>query len=126
MKILETYQESWDQKKSPRGRAAIPRSGSRPGPERTVGESDLLDAYSEAVTKVVDRVSPAVEKESPSETARLEPGDIIVRYDQRKVKNIHDLHTLLVSEEIGTKKNLGVLRRNRLIDLSIKPTELRD
>jgi S1-C subfamily serine protease len=67
----------------------------------------------------------SVEKESPAERAGLREGDIIVAFSERPIGTIHDLHKVLVSEQIGVPAKLLVIRHTEKLELSILPAESR-
>src|SRR5213075_456156 len=65
----------------------------------------------------------SVEKDSPAEHAGLRDGDVIVAFDERPVATIHELHKMLVSEQIGVLAKLLVIRHTEKLELSIMPAE---
>ena len=65
----------------------------------------------------------SVEKESPAQRAGLREGDIIVAFNERPIGTIHDLHKMLVSEQIGVAAKLVVIRQTEKLGLSILPAE---
>jgi S1-C subfamily serine protease len=65
----------------------------------------------------------SVEKDSPAQLAGLREGDIIVAFNERPVGTIHDLHKLLVSEQIGVAAKLVAIRHTEKLELSILPAE---
>ena len=67
----------------------------------------------------------SVEKDSPAQRAGLREGDIIVGFDDRPIGTIHDLHKMLVSEQIGVPAKLLVIRHTEKLELSILPAESR-
>ena len=67
----------------------------------------------------------SVEKDSPAQRAGLREGDIIVAFNQRPIGTIHDLHKMLVSEQIGVTARLLIIRRTEKLELSILPAESR-
>jgi S1-C subfamily serine protease len=68
-------------------------------------------------------VVAAVEPDSPAARAELQPGDIIVAFDDRPVTAIDDLHRVLTDEQVGAKARLTVLRRTERLTLDIVPGE---
>src|SRR5216117_1776232 len=46
----------------------------------------------------------SVEKESPAQRSGLREGDIIVGFNEQPIGSIHDLHKMLVSEQIGVRE----------------------
>ena len=65
----------------------------------------------------------SVEKHSPAQGAGLREGDIIVAFDARPIGTIHDLHKMLVSEQIGVPAKLLVIRHTEKLELSVLPAE---
>src|SRR5712675_89077 len=52
----------------------------------------------------------SVEKDSPAKRAGLREGDIIVGFGERPIGSVHDLHKILVGEQIGLSASLTVIR----------------
>lgn len=67
----------------------------------------------------------SVEKDSPAKHAGLREGDIIVAFNERPIGTIHDLHKMLVGEQIGISAKLLVIRHTEKFELSILPGESR-
>jgi S1-C subfamily serine protease len=67
----------------------------------------------------------SVEKNSPAEHAGLREGDVIVAFDDRPVASIHELHRLLVAEQIGTESKVTMIRHTEKLELSILPDEVK-
>jgi S1-C subfamily serine protease len=67
----------------------------------------------------------SVEKNSPAERAGLRPGDLIVAFDGQPIGNVHDLHKVLVGEQIGVSASLTVIRHTEKLELPILPAESR-
>src|SRR5213082_1949827 len=65
----------------------------------------------------------SVEKDSPAQRAGLREGDIIVAFNERPIGTIHDLHKMLVSEQIGVAAKLVAIRHTEKLELSIMPAE---
>ena len=65
----------------------------------------------------------SVEKDSTASSAGLREGDIIVGFNDRPIGTIHDLHKMLVSEQIGIPAKLVVIRHTEKLELSILPAE---
>jgi S1-C subfamily serine protease len=64
-----------------------------------------------------------VEKDSPAAAAGVREGDIIVSFADAPVRSIDDLHRLLTDARIGDGVDIGVLRRDRHLNLRITPCE---
>jgi S1-C subfamily serine protease len=67
----------------------------------------------------------SVEKASPAERAGLREGDVIVAFNEGPVGTIHDLHQMLVGEQIGVPAKLLIIRHTEKLELSILPAESR-
>jgi S1-C subfamily serine protease len=67
----------------------------------------------------------SVEKNSPAERAGLRPGDLIVAFDGQPIGSVHDLHKVLVGEQIGVTASLTVIRHTEKLELPILPAESR-
>jgi S1-C subfamily serine protease len=61
---------------------------------------------------------------SPAARADLRPEDLIVALDDRPVAEVEDVQRLMVSDRIGTKVVLEVLREGRPITVELVPAEL--
>jgi S1-C subfamily serine protease len=64
-----------------------------------------------------------VEKDSPAQRAGLREGDIIIAFGERPIGTIHDLHKMLVGEQIGVPAKLVVIRHTEKLELSVLPAE---
>src|SRR6266511_1821472 len=67
----------------------------------------------------------SVEKNSPAERAGLRQGDLIVAFNGQPIGSVHDLHKVLVSEQIGVRASLTVIRHTEKLELPIQPAESR-
>jgi len=65
----------------------------------------------------------SVEDGSPAKGAGLAEGDVIIRYGERPVAGIDDLHRLLIDEAVGVPSTLLVLRGAELVTLDVVPAE---
>ena len=61
---------------------------------------------------------------SPAAAADLRPEDLIVALDDRPVAQVEDVQRLMVSDRIGAKVVLEVLREGRPITVELVPAEL--
>src|SRR5438132_1077700 len=64
-----------------------------------------------------------VEPDSPAARAGVKAGDIIIGFDGQTVSGIDDLHRLLVTERIGARTTIAVLRNADRLELPIVPEE---
>jgi S1-C subfamily serine protease len=53
----------------------------------------------------------------------LLPGDVIVAFDGKPVRNVDEVHRLLDATSIGRKLPLKVVRGNDLVELDVTPAE---
>jgi S1-C subfamily serine protease len=67
----------------------------------------------------------SVEKNSPAERAALRAGDLIVAFDDQPIGTVHDLHKVLVGEQIGVGARLTIIRHTEKLELPILPAESR-
>jgi len=67
----------------------------------------------------------SVEKNSPAERARLREGDVIVAFNSQPIRSVHDLHKVLVGEQIGVHASLTIIRHTEKLELPISPAESR-
>ena len=61
----------------------------------------------------------AVEPGSPAQRASLAEGDVIIGYGDQIVRDIDDLHRLLVEEKVGIPMALTFLRRGEKRTISV-------
>ena len=66
----------------------------------------------------------SVEKNSPAERAGVREGDLIVAFDNHPIGSIHELHKMLVGEQIGVTAKLLIIRHTEKLELSILPAEV--
>src|SRR5262249_12411808 len=67
----------------------------------------------------------SIEQNSPAEYAGLREGDLIVAFNGQPVSSVHDLHKVLVGEQIGVSATLTVIRHTKKLELPILPAESR-
>src|SRR6266849_3470918 len=67
----------------------------------------------------------AVEPASPAQRASLAEGDVIIGYGDQTVRDIDDLHRLLVEEKVGIPMALTFLRRGEKRTISVNAEESR-
>lgn len=65
----------------------------------------------------------SVEAGSPAKRSGLAEGDVIIRYGERPVAGIDDLHRLLIDEAVGVRSALTILRAADLVTLDVVPGE---
>jgi len=67
----------------------------------------------------------SVEKGSPAEHAGLREGDVIVAFNKQPIGSIHELHKMLMGDQIGIAAKLLIIRHTEKLGLSILPAESR-
>jgi S1-C subfamily serine protease len=67
----------------------------------------------------------SVEKNSPAQRAGLREGDLIVAFDGQPIGSVHDLHKILVGEQIGVNGTMTVIRHTEKFEFPILPAESR-
>jgi S1-C subfamily serine protease len=65
----------------------------------------------------------SIEKNSPAERAGLRQGDIIIAFNDQSIGSVHDLHKILVGEQVGAAATLIIIRHTEKLELSILPAE---
>jgi S1-C subfamily serine protease len=55
----------------------------------------------------------------------LREGDVIVAFNGEPVSNIHELHKMLMAEQIGVETKIVIVRHTEKLELSIFPAESR-
>jgi S1-C subfamily serine protease len=65
----------------------------------------------------------SVEKKSPAKRAGLREGDLIVAFNGQPVGSVHDLHKVLVGEQIGVGATLTIIRHTDKLELPVLPAE---
>ena len=99
-------------------------------------DAALLDAYSRAVIRAVEQVSPAVVnieafRQPPRSHATdrrsaremHSKGDVIIGYSRQPIASIDALHRLLTDEQVHVRAALTVLRHGEKLSLVIEPEE---
>lgn len=67
----------------------------------------------------------SVERSSPAKKAGLTMGDVIVEFNGKPVTSFYDLPRLLAEDVIGKETKLTIIRREKLLELSVTPTAAR-
>jgi S1-C subfamily serine protease len=67
----------------------------------------------------------SVEKNSPAQRAGLREGDLIVAFNGQPIGSVHDLHKVLVDEQIGVSASVTIVRHTEKLELPILPAESR-
>jgi S1-C subfamily serine protease len=65
----------------------------------------------------------SVEKNSPAQRAGLVSGDLIVAFNGQQIGNVHDLHKVLMGDQIDLRGELTVIRHTKKLTLPIVPAE---
>jgi len=67
----------------------------------------------------------SVENGSPAQQAGVREGDVIVAFKEQPIGSIHELHKMLMGEQIGVEAQLLIIRHTEKLELSILPGESR-
>jgi S1-C subfamily serine protease len=65
----------------------------------------------------------SLEKNSPAERAGLREGDLIIAFNGQPIGSVHDLHKMLVGEQIGRAATISIIRHTDKLELPILPAE---
>src|SRR5213082_1046375 len=65
----------------------------------------------------------SIEKNSPAERTGLREGDLIVGFNDQPIGSVHDLHKILVGEQIGVGAALTIIPHTEKLELPILPVE---
>jgi S1-C subfamily serine protease len=65
----------------------------------------------------------SVEKNSPAEKTGLREGDLIVAFNANPIGSIHELHKMLMGEQIGVQSEITIVRHTEKLVLGITPAE---
>jgi S1-C subfamily serine protease len=65
----------------------------------------------------------SVEKDSPAQRAGLREGDVIIAFNEQPIGSIHELHKMLMGEQIGVEAKLLIVRHTEKLVLAITPAE---
>lgn len=64
----------------------------------------------------------SVESGSPARKAGLAMGDVLIKFNGKTVNDFYDIPRLLAEDVIGKEVTLTIIRREKLIEISIFPT----
>ena len=65
----------------------------------------------------------SVEKDSPAQRAGLREGDLIIAFNEQPIGSIHELHKMLMGEQIGVEAKLLIIRHTEKLVLAVTPAE---
>src|ERR1700730_13932212 len=65
----------------------------------------------------------SVEKNSPAEKTGMREGDVIVAFNAKPIGSIHELHKMLMGEQIGVQSEITNVRHTEKLALAITPVE---
>lgn len=83
---------------------------------------DLANSFNHANTD--GALVGQVQDDSPAKKAGLQQGDIIVEFDNEKIKNVNQLRNLVAAATPGSVINLGVVREGRKESVKVSLEEL--
>jgi serine protease Do len=61
---------------------------------------------------------------SPAEKAGIRSGDIVVKFNGRKISGVQELRNRVAELEIGAKAELGILRDKKAMDITVEIAEM--
>jgi len=67
-----------------------------------------------------------VDPRGPAKPAGIEAGDVIVKFDDKPIKESRDLPRLVASEAVGAKSKVTVLRKGKQVDIDVTLGRLED
>ena len=67
----------------------------------------------------------SIERNSPAERAGLRQGDLIIGFNGQPIGSVHNLHKVLVGEQIDVSASLTVIRHTEKLEMPILPAESR-
>jgi S1-C subfamily serine protease len=85
-----------------------------PIPEEVAEETKLDQETAVMVLKV--------EHDSPAKKAGIAFGDIIVRFNDKPIRDVSELPNLLSEEVVGKKTKIAVLRGEKIVEFTITPS----
>ena len=65
----------------------------------------------------------SVDKATPAKKAGLAMGDVIVKFNGKPVTDFYDLPRLLADDVIGKETKITIIRGEKLVTLTITPTQ---
>ena len=65
----------------------------------------------------------SVEKDSPAQRAGLREGDLIIAFNEQPIGSSHELHKMLMGEQIGVEAKVLIIRHTEKLVLAITPAE---
>ncbi len=65
----------------------------------------------------------SIEENSPASRSQVQPGDIIVSFNNKPVNSLHQLFKELTRKDILTMMDISVIRHTELLNVTIVPTE---
>lgn len=68
----------------------------------------------------------SVDPEGPAAAAGIKTGDVIVRFDNKPIKKMHDLPALVAATNVGKAVDVEVFRKGHKENLSVKIAQLND
>ncbi len=83
---------------------------------------DLADSFGmkQPSGALVSKILP----DSPAEKAKLKPGDIIMEFNSKEIKNSSELPPLVGSSEVNKPSKLSILRQGKKVELDVTIGEL--
>jgi len=92
----------------------------------TIQEVNQALADSFGLKKPGGALVSAVEKDSPAARAGLEPGDIILRYNERDITSSRELPVLVADTAPGSRARLDIMRKGATTDIDVTVGEMKN
>jgi serine protease Do len=67
-----------------------------------------------------------ISKDSPAEKGGIRQGDVIIEFDGKKIRDIHELPRLVANTTIGKEVSVKVLREGKEIELKVTIVKLKE
>jgi serine protease Do len=87
-------------------------------PSSVSGSPDLMETPGALVSEVLS--------DSPAERAGIRPGDVILQFGGRTVREVRDLPRMVAETPVGSEAEVGIQRDRKAMTVRIRLGELRD
>jgi len=87
-------------------------------PSSVAGSPDLMESPGALVSEVLS--------DSPAERAGIRPGDVILQFGGRPVREVRDLPRMVAETPVGSEAEMGIQRDGKAMTVRIRLGELRE